>query len=539
MRKIVIVDDDRQVLQGMQHTIPWRELALELVGEAMDGEEGLRLVRELQPDIVITDIYMPVMNGLDMIEQLHCNNFQGKIIILSGYSDFEYARQALRLNVDDYLSKPVTLQTIREVIQRAIIELEERELQKRDEQGLKEKLMVYEPFVENEWIKSAITGCWIGEEIKRLPIGNKWGWETSHFLVMAIEVMRNEPMKGWLSRDWNLIRFATGNIIKEHADELRVNARFHELHSHQMAVLLQINREASEERFHRLALQLSRHVVESVENFLRIKLQIGIGTRKTEWRRISDSTEEAFQALADKKSKLDAVLPIYTAKPEEVSSQLPFNLRPVRFYQEMADAVRHLSEQEAYEALKRFFSDLNGRNGIAAVELQHIGRELWAIFSVTLYESGIILEADFTETDIQRDLQSIVLPDQFKSWVMKKVQEICSRYTRNENLKHKQAVDFMIQYIHEYYAEEIRLGDLAEKVFISRNYLSNIFREATGETFNDYVTRVRMEKAKRLVLDGKLMVFEIAEKVGYRNVPYFTTLFKKHTGRSPSDFFKR
>jgi two-component system response regulator YesN len=97
----------------------------------------------------------------------------------------------------------------------------------------------------------------------------------------------------------------------------------------------------------------------------------------------------------------------------------------------------------------------------------------------------------------------------------------------------------MIRYIHENYAQDIRLAELAEKVYISRNYLSTIFRNATGETFNDYVTRVRMEKAKNLLLEGKLMVYEVADQVGYKNVPYFTTLFKKYTGRNPTEFVKK
>ncbi|GAA3333135.1 hypothetical protein GCM10020331_096020 [Ectobacillus funiculus] len=130
MCKIVIIDDERQVLQGMKRVIPWEELEAEWAGEAMDGEQGLELIRETQPDIVLTDIYMPVMNGLEMIEKLRHENFQGKIIILSGYSDFEYARHALRLNVHDYLSKPVTVQTIREVLQSAISKVEQEKYEK-------------------------------------------------------------------------------------------------------------------------------------------------------------------------------------------------------------------------------------------------------------------------------------------------------------------------------------------------------------------------------------------------------------------------
>lgn len=105
MWKVVVVDDDRHVLQSMKKNFPWNEIGIEWVGEAADGEEGLEIIGQLNPDIVITDIYMPVMNGLNMIEKLRNDHFQGAILILSGYADFQYAVQALRLKVDDYISK--------------------------------------------------------------------------------------------------------------------------------------------------------------------------------------------------------------------------------------------------------------------------------------------------------------------------------------------------------------------------------------------------------------------------------------------------
>src|SRR5690606_1505319 len=102
-------DDDSNLFEGMCDLILWDELNVKWAGEAMDGCDGLRVVRDKQPDIVLTDINMPEMNGLDMISALREEGFRGKFIILSGYADFEYARQAVRLQVDDYLSKPVTL----------------------------------------------------------------------------------------------------------------------------------------------------------------------------------------------------------------------------------------------------------------------------------------------------------------------------------------------------------------------------------------------------------------------------------------------
>ena len=108
----------------------------------------------------------------------------------------------------------------------------------------------------------------------------------------------------------------------------------------------------------------------------------------------------------------------------------------------------------------------------------------------------------------------------------------------NENSKHKEAVDFMIQYAHDHYAEEISLEDMSKQLYLSRNYLNQIFKKATGETFTNYVIHVRMKKAQALLAEGKYMIYEISEKVGYKNVPYFSSIFKKYNGINPSEVGK-
>lgn len=158
MWKIAIIDDERQVLKGMKRAIPWDELGAEWAGEAMNGEDGLEVIRRTLPDIVITDLYMPVMSGLDMMEQLRTEGFQGKIIILSGYSDFEHARQALRFHVTDYVSKPISLPTLKSILSNVVQELEEEEEKRIRQWEIEFKMTMYEPFVELEWVRSAAVG---------------------------------------------------------------------------------------------------------------------------------------------------------------------------------------------------------------------------------------------------------------------------------------------------------------------------------------------------------------------------------------------
>jgi two-component system response regulator YesN len=544
MWKIAVIDDDRAVLQGMRKIIPWEELEAEHVGEAMDGQQGLRLISEARPDIVITDIYMPIMNGLDMVEELRKAGYEGKIIILSGYADFEYARQALRLNVDDYLSKPVTVQTLQSVLEKAIGQLEGATIQKLEQDELKQKLMHYEPFVEKEWVKAVVTGnVKAGNPFPPVGQGSFFGEEGTDFVVMAVEILRTVRVSEVSPSDFNLFRFAVGNILQEVVSGGWEDARLIELHSQHMAVLLhasQSERELGKQRIRSLCESIVKHV----EDYLKVQLIIGIGEWKCRWQEIADSTEEAFQALAAKRYAPYSGLPLYEYSRDSDSSGnnstllKPTELRPVQFYQQLGEAIRHLQEPQIQEVVERFFQPLEGTGGIAERDVRNLSLETWAILTYSLHDAGVRVDELFDTAQVKTELERLTAPEQLKGWLLDKVAAICRLSGKSEKLKHKQAVDFMVQYIHEHYAEDLHLSELAEKVYISRNYLSNIFRQATGETFNNYVTRVRMEKAKSMLLEGRWMIYEVAEKVGYKNVPYFTTLFKKYTGGNPTEFVK-
>lgn len=162
----------------------------------------------------------------------------------------------------------------------------------------------------------------------------------------------------------------------------------------------------------------------------------------------------------------------------------------------MADAVRTFDEPRALLALEDFASSDSGVAQLSPGELAALGTQLFAILSFTLYDSGHKLDDELPPADLSKELGLIENEQQWKAWVAEKVKRICRRFTPNENLKHKETVEFIIQYIHEHYAENIHLQDVADQVYISKNYLSTLFRQFTGETFGDYLTRVRWKKPR-------------------------------------------
>lgn len=538
MWKIAIIDDERQVLKGMKKAIPWGELGAEWAGEAMNGEDGLEVIRREQPDIVITDLYMPVMSGLDMMEQLRKEGFQGKIIILSGYSDFEHARQALKFHVTDYVSKPISLPTLRSILGNVVQELEQEEEKRIRQWELEFKMTMYEPFVEKEWVRSAAVGTLdpAYRDSTRLPPSYHF-WQERKHVTVGIELIRDERARCLSVSDWNLFRFAVSNIACEVARKLFPDLEYTELHSTRALLIIHPDASRPENLENRLE-ELGIRLIDSIGSYLKLVTRIGIGGVKDTWTRLSDSTEEAFRAMDQRALRTSSVHEVYRYKENSGSEPGKVALFPVKFSYKLATAMKASQEAEAHQLVLEYITEMKKQEGVTQGYVQMLGSELWGIITYSLYESGFVLDELFTVDRIAKEISSLVIPDQLASWLMDKITRICSSRQWKGSSKHRQVVDFMTSYIHEHYAEELTLAELSDKVFISRNHLSIIFKNITGETFNNYLTRVRIEKARELLMERNMLVYEVAERVGYKNIPYFSTLFKKITGMNPTELIK-
>lgn len=437
MWSVVIVDDDPVVLSGMKMAIPWDKLQLRLAGEASDGMEGLDVVRRVWPDIVLTDVSMPHLNGLEMIEQLREDGFDGNFIILSGYSDFEYARQALRLQVDDYLSKPITLKTLSGVLQRTIESLEEQRRIHADLHGLREWVNQFQPLAAHEWMKATLTGIHPAEGWQRIEAIRRLQdkWEEQRHIAIAIVLEEGDWQQRWTISDLSLAQFTVGNIVQESVERSGEEYHYMELRERLFAIVLHAGADADAERWHVRGQQLASAIEGYLRETMKLPALVRCGPAVLGVSAIAQSWERACASLGP--------------------------------------AANHVMPQAA-PTLAPGAGDASGQPTADA----------------------------------------------------------------DDNLKHKMAVDYVVRYVHEHYGEELTLAAIAEQVGLSPNYLGQIFRQLMGMTFIRYMTCVRMEKAKQLVLEGKLYIYEIADRVGYHNIAYFTAQFKKYHGVSPSGFIK-
>ncbi|TXK84445.1 response regulator transcription factor [Paenibacillus sp. N3.4] len=539
MWRLVVVDDDFHILQGFKKAIPWENFGVEWVGEAENGLDGYELIAREKPDIVLTDIYMPQLNGLEMIEKLRADGIEAKYIVLSGYSDFEYARKALRLNVFDYLSKPITMVDLKQVLGKALDELNEEVENRQEIASLSNKISMYEPFVQKQWLSALISGSTDPVIYMQLPAAFA-EWDQQRHFVMAVELLRTPRIRNASLQDWHLFRFAVGNIINELLVQHWSNSQFIEIQSSHIMIVFHGWQEAPEPPWAEQVAALGNEMVRCMNTYLNLQVRIGVGSSRLSWKEIAESAEEAFQVLATEQSLSANVLFYSHIKTMQLEGNIKLEqleIGPVKFFRILADSLRYMQMDQARQTARDFFIQFENRS-VDYLYVRNLGMQLWAVLGYALNDLDNSIQDMYAMIDIQKDMDNIYRGDQLESWLLDRLDQLYGNRIMNENPRHKEAVEFMIQYIHEHYAEDITLETLSNKIFISRNYLNKIFKKATGETFMNYLIRVRMEKAELLLLQGKWMIYEVAEQVGYSIPSYFSTVFKKYTGKNPSDLMK-
>ncbi|MCR6111849.1 response regulator transcription factor [Bacillus sp. A301a_S52] len=539
MWKVVIVDDDDKVLRGMRNIIPWEELSCEWVGEARNGEEGHRVIMDLEPDLVITDIYMPVMNGLEMIEQVRASGLETRVIILSGYNEFEYARQAMRLNIDDYLSKPASPDTIKDVLSTCVASLQKEAVKQMEVSELRERVALYEPLVEKEWVKSVITGT--TTHLTNLPLTLDQltrRWSQQQHVIMTISYDQSLEKTPLFKSDWYLFRFITENVIKDTVNKYIDDSHYIELHSHQTALCLHFNPNKDKVNDQLLS-DIKHDIVTKLQTYFKLKVQVGIGCFKGEWFDMASSLKEALMDTDQEVHETTCLYDEFVSNEEALMNSKSLWSDSIEHTHRLSEAIRYADKASAQHVINTtyfYYKD----HPFHLSEAMRAGIEMWTIMTYSLYDIGIKIDEMFPETfNFHSGLTKLSHWKAFKHYMNDLISHICDHQQWEENLKHRQLIEQMLDYIHKNLSKNITLQDIADELYISRNYLGQIFKKVVGESFKNYLTRVRMEKAKKMIQEGEYLIYEISEKVGFINPAYFTTTFKKYTGYTPTELINR
>ncbi len=537
MYKLLVVDDEEEVRQGLIQKIEWHKYNFEIIGEAQNGREALDIIEEIVPDIIITDISMPIMNGLELSEYVKLNYPTIKTVILTGYDDFNYAQQAIRFGVEDYILKPVLPKDIDELLIKLNNKLQLEIEQKENIIRLKEHFNESLPIIRDKYLSLIVEGNIDENELKSKINFFKLNLRGSCFVIAAANIDNSgHEDKIFTLNDTELMRFAVINIAKEIIDKYSIGeALFH--HS-ELVFIFSFNDThesgvCNNDTIFRKVYSVLEEIRQNVEKFLKLTVTIGVGSVFSSLTRIKDSYKSALSALEYKliigESKIIFIEDLEPKRKEVIAFDEQTERR-------LVSAVKFGTEKEVKEVVNDIFNKLVGTKA-AFQEYQLYLVEVVAAISRICRD----FEIDAPDilgirTNLYVEMLEFRSFNEIRNWM----EAICIKLMRFISESRQNTTQMLLKKAQDYVLgnfsdEGLSIQKVADYLHISQSYLSMIFKKETGETFLKYLVGVRLNAAIEL-LQGAYKTAEIAERVGYPDISYFSYFFKKNFGMSPREY---
>lgn len=533
MYKLLLVDDELNIQENVWRSIAWDRCGFEVVGRANHGVEGLELAEKLRPDVVLTDIRMPYMDGLEMARRISALLPYTKFIILSGFDEFEYAKQAIHLSVLDYVLKPITSQELLQVLVRARDRLDRQQAERKDVQKLRMHFRTSLPLLIDQMLTGLITGR-IGakdamEKAARYELDlTAGGYQVAVARLDASDESRR-VIEQEFSGEMELVQFSALNLSREVLGERGIAF----LHNGSVVLLLLFPKQMQPPTDAMLPqLQAIRA---NFAKYLGIPMTIGVGRYCQSLSQVHACYEQALDAL-DNRAILggNRVIFIEDMEPARGNQAL---LGP----EESHELIRLLKNGQPAE-LEAFIGGC-----FAMLRQTDVAHKDYRIYIVSML-TAILRAANDLNIDVQLSSAQCRLLLQSGEESAKEVKEqllalaysIQSTINRDRSDSSKTLVSQAVEHIGLHYDDStLNVESLCQRLHISTAYFSTIFKKEMKQTVGNYLTQIRLGTAHDLLLNTDLKSTEIAARTGYTDANYFSYCFKKRYGISPTEYRRR
>ena len=529
---ILIVDDEQLIRQGLRARIEYLGIDVDEIFEAENGLMALRLQEEHPIDVVITDIRMPDMDGLELIQEMQKKNNQIKFVVLSGYAEFSYAETAIRLGVKAYLLKPVSNDDLKAAFDKAYKEMEQTASVRQEVQMKKrmdrEKQVYQQEKALNALFSSQEAGAVTREQLCKLCGYDEkmWAGGAESVLYLAILHINKESFEHQRFRpvDHELVRFMIRNIFEEiqaPCEKLLVNSLSD---TRQMyGIFIGDDKKKLRMEVERIYLRM-RSVLEKK---MGIYLTIGVSRCRSQLE--GKETSEARQAL--KQRIIYGKANIYFYEDIRILGEQEF---PVSQLHLLEQYIEHNEIFKVKNLVQEIFSEeLVKKYGSAYPRIMWI-----RILNLLLHHYE---RRGRNAAEIEKMLQNYNLLDRIQSLqeIRQKIIEMVMECVSTESVADANArskIQMAIGYIQEHFAENLTVNVLAEHYGMSPNYFSSMFKKEMSRSAVNYITELRINQARELLYHSELSVVDISKKVGYEDSQYFFRVFKKYLGMTPLQY---
>ena len=530
MIKVFLCEDEFVVREGIKNNIDWAGNGYEFTGEASDGELALPLIRKLEPDIIITDIKMPFMDGLELSRIIKKELPFSEIVILSGYEEFDYAKQAISIGVAQYLTKPIS----GDDLLRELDSLREKIIKSKEERALKDQfkkeMEENERRERSELFNYLVSGnCPVTDLLDK---AGKLGMDLSAMWYNIILLfMKSEHHE---IEEYSKSSVTIDELINDTVGEMGCISFDRDLEG--KAILIT---DDSEEKLIERQAALIKRFEEIFRDYSHVRYFGGIGRPVNRLSRLNCSFEDAGCALANRFFVSESAF--YTAGNDirqEHASDVKLDMSTIDAKRIDKSNVQKFLKLGNKDEIPFYVSEFVKSVGEEAfnsyIFRQYIAMDVFFAVSSFIEELGRKKQSDPIKEVTKEVLESA---DAVSEYITGIIGDAIRQRDSVATNRYTEIVDGAIKYIEENFDdEELSLNQLASHVNVSPNHLSTIFSQQTGQTFIKYLTEYRMNKAKEMLRCTSMRSSEISEAVGYKDPHYFSYMFKKTVGTTPTNY---
>lgn len=517
---VILADDEPQILDGIYHSMNWEQLGFNVIATALNGKELLELTETLRPDLIISDIKMPFMDGIEVAKILHEKMMHIKIVLFSGWDDFEYAQLAIRYGVSEYVLKPIDFEEMGSLLEKLNKELEKEFKQHRNRERLEE---IYEkslPLLQEQFMVQLVKGVLNSDQITRQLRSLSITLDSEWFNIVLIKVAEEN--------DNYLSQVSVMESVSEMLDKV---CRFISFRYLDKLVYLLMISELSEMPTIQRSLNEAAHIS---KHYSQISFSCGIGSACESLAQLPSSFAQATEALEYSVVSTEESVTLY--QDIELYEN---NVCTSISTEELEMAIKLGNKEKIQYEVKKLISQL---------EENHYNFNAYqsAILEIIFSISGIFRQYHMMDDEIFADAKRMTMKvlsletgEQLNSWLL----NYCNytsyaihlrKVDRNSLLAQK-----AIAYVEQHYNEaDLSVETVCDYLHVSATHFSNLFRRETGLSFLAFLTKKRIEEAVRLLKTTDYKSRVIGEMVGYPEPNYFSYVFKKNMNVSPANFRK-
>jgi len=525
MYNIMLVDDEDIFREAIRDTFPWKLLGLNVIGTAGDGLQALEMVKKNVPDIILSDIRMPFMNGIELAGEVKKIYPKVRVILLSAYEDFKYAQEAIRYGARDYLLKPLKEDHLKETLFRITRELDEEK--SANESGLYKDNFI--SFRRETLLKNILKGVYLDRDsiIRNVDEVDLSFLNKNVRVAVCSHDLSYDSYTEQKYREFFIKKLP--GLFKDYKLPFLLYNDY---------IVFFLNDTASISKNTALdVLQSFKDIIEensAVESKKQELLTIGVGNQYSGLEMISHSYTEAVYAYNCKYFKgmgsiiffQDINQRYYSALDDNKLQELTESLIRNVFLNNTRDITCQVHE---------FFSIVEQTGGYSVNDIQIKCIEIMLAISMKMKEKSLNINS-LNKKEAVDIIQTMDTVTDLKYWFENKLREISDEITNMNRDNANWFINKAKEYVEKNFADRISVDEISNYLHINSNYFSGSFKKLTGQNFTEYVNVIRIQKAKELIAKSGYRIKEIAGIVGFDNFSYFCTVFKKVTGVSPLEY---